>query len=374
MKKYAVYVLTAFSFTLFFGCMKPMTQRTVVSSAVVAVEEEKQREIALSRHVDLQRRLSEVSYPLLVSAAALCMDDHTAGLGANLINKYSFEGKFRDTAIRLYGLTESIIVFYVPPQSSGDRFGLKEGDILLRLEDYTVKQGDDSIKDLMEFMAKEIKPGQSITVEVLRNGEAIPLEIQMDTICNYDVVISDSDSVNAFADGSRVVITRGMMRFTEDDQELGLVVSHEIAHNAMAHIDAKKINVAGGLLLDIIIAVAAGVNTNGAFSKVAARAYSQEFEAEADYVGLYIMQRAGYPIIGSANFWRRMAAEHPSSIQTNHSATHPATAVRFVAIEQTLKEIESKRRQGLAMMPEMEETTSGAGSKDDSGETAFTAE
>jgi predicted Zn-dependent protease len=33
-----------------------------------------------------------------------------------------------------------------------------------------------------------------------------------------------------------------MLRFTGKDDELAVVVAHEIAHNAMGHIDAKKKN------------------------------------------------------------------------------------------------------------------------------------
>jgi hypothetical protein len=38
------------------------------------------------------------------------------------------------------------------------------------------------------------------------------------------------------------MVTRGMMNFARDDLELALVVAHEIAHNSMKHIDAKKQN------------------------------------------------------------------------------------------------------------------------------------
>jgi predicted Zn-dependent protease len=53
------------------------------------------------------------------------------------------------------------------------------------------------------------------------------------------VVLSESDAVNAFADGEKVVITKGMMRFVENDRELSLVIAHEMAHNAMGHTDNK---------------------------------------------------------------------------------------------------------------------------------------
>ena len=51
-------------------------------------------------------------------------------------------------------------------------------------------------------------------------------------------------------------------------------------------------------------------------------------------------------------FWRRMAAEHPGNIARNHSATHPATPERFVAIEKTVEEIQGKIEANLPLEPE----------------------
>ncbi len=83
-----------------------------------------------------------------------------------------------------------------------------------------------------------------------------------------------------------------------------------------------------------------------------AAAYSQDFEAEADYVGLYYLARAGFPTEGAADFWRRMAVEYPASIKSSHSASHPATAERFLALEQVSREIERKEATGVALTPE----------------------
>jgi predicted Zn-dependent protease len=122
----------------------------------------------------------------------------------------------------------------------------------------------------------------------------------------------------------------------------------------MRHQKAKMQNYMLGSLLDIL-AAAYGINTQGTFGNSAAQAYSQEFEAEADYVGLYIMALAGLEIENSANFWRRMAALHPGSIGRNHASSHPATAERFVAIEQTVLEIRQKQAGGLALTPEYQD-------------------
>jgi predicted Zn-dependent protease len=140
-----------------------------------------------------------------------------------------------------------------------------------------------------------------------------------------------------------------MLRFVENDQELALVIGHELAHNAMGHIGAKTTNYVLGSVFDIL-AAAYGVNTQGAFGNAGAQAYSQGLEAEADYVGLYAVARADMPIDDSANFWRRFGAA-TGSIKTQYGASHPGSAERFVGIENAIVEIKAKQANGEALVP-----------------------
>ena len=162
-----------------------------------------------------------------------------------------------------------------------------------------------------------------------------------------------ADDVNAMADGTHVLLFTGMLRFADTDEELATVVGHEMAHNLMDHVSKQQGNALLGTILDILVA-GVGVNTQGMFTKMAMLAYSKEFEAEADYVGLYLMARAGYAIHDTPNFWRRMAIAHPGSVKGGFFATHPATPERFLALEKTVAEIEGKERSNQALLPESE--------------------
>jgi predicted Zn-dependent protease len=108
----------------------------------------------------------------------------------------------------------------------------------------------------------------------------------------------------------------------------------------------------GGLLLDGI-AAAGGVNTQGTFTKAGMRIGADhanvEFEAEADYVGMYYMARAGYSTAGVEDIWRKMAVEAPQSIFIK--SDHPTTPARFLAIAATSSEIEAKRTKGEPLTP-----------------------
>ncbi len=75
-----------------------------------------------------------------------------------------------------------------------------------------------------------------------------------------------------------------------------------------------------------------------------------EFEQEADYVGLYFLARAGFPLDGAGDYRRLMAANNPLSIIVRSS--HPTAPERFVAIEKTIEEIKVKRAMDQPLVPE----------------------
>ena len=108
----------------------------------------------------------------------------------------------------------------------------------------------------------------------------------------------------------------------------------------------------GGMVFDVL-AAAGGVNTQGAFTKAAGQAGAKydaaEFEAEAAYVGLYYMARAGYETKDAANFWRKMAMENPQAIFIKSS--HPPTAAWYVALAAAHEEIEKKKADGSPLLP-----------------------
>lgn len=171
------------------------------------------------------------------------------------------------------------------------------------------------------------------------------------TECTYQYELLTDNSLNAAADGKTVYINTGMMRFVENDDELAVIVGHEIAHNMLDHIGQKRGAAILGAIVDGLIAGATGVNTQGAFSRAAANAYSQEYEAEADYLGVYLAERAGYDITVAPDLWRRMGIENPSSIAGRYGATHPSTPERAAALSSAIQEIGIKNIEGIALVP-----------------------
>lgn len=175
--------------------------------------------------------------------------------------------------------------------------------------------------------------------------------------CKFGVQLAPKQhGLNAYANGQKVVVYPGMVEFTSNDSQLAFVIAHEFAHNIMGHIAAQKKNVALGSFLGVLgdaAAEAAGVDTDGAIGDVGGKTamlrYSSSFEAEADYVGLYILARAGFDIEEAPNFWRMMSQAEPNAIFI--SQTHPNNPARTIAMTKAVDEIRAKQEAHQALIP-----------------------
>jgi hypothetical protein len=193
----------------------------------------------------------------------------------------------------------------------------------------------------------------SLSVVVRRGSDKLVLAITPVRACDYPVELDEQQAVKTHSDGERILIGRGMVSFARTDEELALVISHEMAHNTMRHIYTKWGNEPGGIIADIALRLLSrGLYRGSMVTQAASHAYSPEFEIEADHVGLYMMASTGYAIDDAPKFWRRLAAANPSTTADSHTSSHPSTAQRMAALEKTIKEIQAKRLAGVALLPQ----------------------
>ena len=352
------------SVCLIIACAAPSTTAFTLDSAEVKREQEIQKEMALKQSAKYKQKLNDVSYSILKRNTDLCGNDVTYYDGLYWDTIFSYNKDWRKAATTALGLGSTVSIVEVVEGSPGDRAGIKVGDIVLGVNDLEVGIVTDehgnvitwaSEKDVKNFFKtyNVVRDNKKIDmIKVLRGSEKLYIKVTKEKVCAYPVLLDDSDVVNAYANGSQIVIAKGMMRFVEDDNELALVIAHELGHNAMRHMDKKQTNALPGLMLDLLSAYA-GVNTYGYYSEMTSQKFSQEFETEADYVALYYLYRAGFKIDDAAYFWRRMAADNPSSIATSHSSTHPSGPERFLRIEKTIDEINLKIKNGEKIKPDL---------------------
>lgn len=296
-------------------------------------------------------RLDAVAYPMWTRGSALC-GDHTG---------YSLWARFDTLAqVQAYPDTAQAVLSVLPiaPQPTvvsvtrggpASQAGLMPGDVVTALNGVPVGEGVAATRQLL----KDINSTQERPVRLQITRGAASMEVVAAPVlgCTFGIRYIENDGLNAFSDGASVNVLSGMIRFVESDDELAMVMGHELAHNAEGHIQLQKQDARSGKWLDILAAMG-GVNTHGRFARRAALRYSQQYENEADYVGLYFMALGGYAIDGTPDFWRRMAVEHPANIKDSYQATHPSTPARFTALEKTVAEIHGKSAAGLPLTPD----------------------
>ena len=344
------------------GCLEtPTGNLPSISKDEIDKEAERQKRISYAKYIDQMSLVKSIGYRINSLNADICnKTDFNSGITYANENVIGLKiAKFFPSKLNL-GSKVSII--NIVENSPADKAGLTVGDIILELEGFTFPEGKNALKKISkhfkDFEEKEIKK-----IKIDRNGEILRFDINQSKICNYPIIFTQDKIVNAYADGKSIIMTQGMVDYAKDDNEIALVIAHELAHNDRGHLDAKKKNtlIMGsiGFILDLMTIYYSGGTAGGdaqnteMWSKIGSEAYSVEFEKDADYGGVYYAYRAGYDISNVKNFWERIGSENPKQIAI--SSTHPATAERYLQIEKTVEEINKKKSDGLALIPNEKE-------------------
>ncbi len=337
------------------ACAVPQAHLPGVGGAEVKMEQDRQKDFLFETWIDQLKRIHRLGQPLAYAAVPFCPDVVGRDFGFAARNRHSFPEDFQDAAQRA-GFGEKLIIVSVSPGSAAEAAGLSPGDIILELNQQYMSGG--RANNILETTFSPSIP-ETLDLKIIPSSSTDETQsrvIHLESIpsCPYAVFLTQSADVNAFADGQNVFLTTGIVNFLREDNELSAVIAHEIAHNARGHVEAKKDNALVGLffggMVDIL-AASVGVYTDfkNIGTDLGSQAFSQDFEAEADYVSLYIMARAGLPLEEVPKLWRRMATLNPEGI--SHATTHPSSAERFILLENTLKEIEDKKARGLPLIP-----------------------
>ncbi|MBI1975969.1 MAG: M48 family metalloprotease [Candidatus Omnitrophica bacterium] len=237
-----------------------------------------------------------------------------------------------------------IVVIGVVPESPAQKAGFKEGDLILKIGKAKPRSAWEAHQSLRKLKLEEATPvelsGEEGTVAVELIPDALPYSIQFLTV--------ESEEVNAFASPEQIVVTYGMLRFIQSDEELAVVVGHELAHLTEGHI-AKSMG--SGLLsgiLGLTIGIGAEILLPGSgdpMSRLGGGAlqaqFSKEFEREADYIGLQYVHAAGFDIRAGIAVWERFGVEIPQSLSSNFLSTHPPSPERMVRVQKVVDEIEN---------------------------------
>ena len=160
--------------------------------------------------------------------------------------------------------------------------------------------------------------------------------------------------INAFCmPGGKIVVYDGLLKLVESDDELAVVLGHEVAHAVAKHsnerMSQQMLAQAGGAALGVGLAASGKSKTTAALATgvfgLGAQygvmlPFSRKHESEADYMGLVLMTMAGYNPDAAVPFWRKMAASGGSKPLALLSS-HPSDEKRIADIQKALPAIKA---------------------------------
>ena len=299
----------------------------------------------LQTWVNQQERLYRVAAPLLIQNTELCPRHVRNLLGMTAKTKYSYTADFVAEAQTALGLDERLRIMDILPASGAALAGMQKGDILLKVEIEPFPQGPDAERAAASLIGAEIQGRSSLNLTVLRDGERVAVTVPLTPACAMTISLGNSGYVNSYADGHRVMVTRAMLDFVQSDQELAYVLAKEIAHNALSSSARQDMSALIGRLDSL------NANVGGDNPAAGIAPYSQEADASADKLALYMLVRAGYSIDAVLDFWKRLALAYPKNIKNFHTALHPSTDYRLTVMAEVMKTIETKQKGGLPLLP-----------------------
>jgi predicted Zn-dependent protease len=161
---------------------------------------------------------------------------------------------------------------------------------------------------------------------------------------SWEFNLVQSDDVNAFCmPGGKIVVYEGILPYVATDEELAVVLGHEVAHAVAKHSNERMsqqvLAQAGESALNAALS-----NRSATVQSVAGTVYglgaqfgvmlpfSRKHEYEADHMGLIFMAMAGYNPRSSISFWTKMA-QGKSSAVPEFMSTHPSDTNRIAELE-----------------------------------------
>lgn len=208
---------------------------------------------------------------------------------------------------------------------------------------------------IVDFMPPEVeqKLGQVIVPVYEKQALNSPVQTELNQLLDrleskteftnsrdFQVLYIPDSTVNAIAiPGDRIIIYRGLLKNVQSENELMMILGHELGH--FAHRDHLR-GIAKTLVWQIAIATFLG-DTSWLTGQVATitnavanAQFSQKQEKQADEYGLILLNRVYNHVGGAKDFFLRLSQQ--SNLNIDFLASHPAPIKRVKNIEKIIKQ------------------------------------
>jgi len=163
---------------------------------------------------------------------------------------------------------------------------------------------------------------------------------------NWTVTVVDQPVKNAFVlPSGNIFVFKGMLDLCENDDQLGIILGHEMAHTVLGHV-AEKLTMASFVQMVLLVPMAVlwAVLPNDGVALVANwfidkvitvmvdLPFSRDMEMEADEVGLVMAAKACFDVREAPALWGLMEVMSEDPMETDRDlefvSTHPCHGTR----------------------------------------------
>lgn len=251
-------------------------------------------------------RVARVAYRLAAAGQPLCSDPYPlTGMLFHHLAEYLPQDRL--LMIERHRLDRGPGVLTVLAGSPAAAAGLVAGDVLLAVNGQALATGASIAADSKAKRWRKRAEASEAQLEaellkgpaeliVLRQGQELRLTLASRPSCTGRVRLAYSTQVNAFANDRRAIVTTAMLDFVRSDDELALILGHELAHLILRHPpmgDGDKVLASIGI-------------GSGKFWKR---------EEAADRLAIRLVAAAGYDVEAVIPFWRRFLTAYDSAPQ-----------------------------------------------------------
>lgn len=266
-------------------------------------------------------RLWHLVFPLSVAAADQCVFEREATYGFFLDDATASGG----TANR--DVPSHVRVRYVHPELPAGKAGVEIGDWIVAVNDEPVGQrGASAVSEIIQRATRaRIQP---LTLKLSHESSLREVNLWAMPSCRLIVKLVDSPVVNAFSDGSHIVVTSGLLAFVRSPDELAWVLAHEIGHHALEHSGRAKLQD----VLNRFLTATVG--------EVPQEIVQIELERQADQFGAHLLVRAGFDLQKARSFLECIQTSRSRVTTAEFARSHPSDQERLAALDQIVHEIQ----------------------------------
>jgi hypothetical protein len=282
-------------------------------------------------------RVGAVVYRLASAGRGLCPDPFPL-TGMLFHHLAEYEPADRQLMVERYRLDRGPGILTVLAGSPAAEAGLVAGDVLLavngrpfpsplEIADERKRKTWRPMVEASEAQVEAALRGGPARLRILRAGAEIDVQLGSRPGCVGRVRLARSTQMNAFSLRGYVVMTTAMLSYVRSEDELAVVLGHELSHSILGH---EAVRDDEGLLEGL------GIKPNAIWRR----------EAQADRLGLRLMGAAGYDLGAAIPFWHRYLGKYDWFPQIFRS--HPSRGAREKIAR---REIEAIRRGEAMALP-----------------------